>query len=388
MTERLDTEWLARTGAREVLGLLGETAARVVGGAVRDQLLGRPIKDIDIATQLLPEAVLAKAQQAGWKAVPTGLSHGTVTLVVNARPFEVTTLRRDVQTDGRHAKVAFTQEWRADAERRDFTMNALYLAADGTVTDFFGGIADARAGRVRFIGAAQQRIKEDALRILRFFRFHAHYGAGVPDRDGLAACRAAAERLDRLSAERVREELLKLLAAVDPLPVLQAMHEAGILARILPEAGLDGLRRLLTAEARVGVAADPLRRLAALLPDAQAADQRARALKLSNRQRDRLLVAIGPLDRPLSAALYRIGPEGVRDRLLLADAVDLEDALNEVAGWQRPRFPLTAQDLLARGVKPGPALGRCLAEAEEAWIASRFSLDKQALLARACRQAG
>ncbi|MGE4220379.1 MAG: CCA tRNA nucleotidyltransferase, partial [Alphaproteobacteria bacterium] len=266
MTGRIEPQpWMTEPATQRVMRALAEggAGARFVGGCVRDALLGRPIRDIDIATDGSPERVTAILAAAGIKVVPTGFAHGTVTAVVDHRGFEITTLRVDVETFGRHARVAFTDDWVADAARRDFTFNAMSLETDGTLHDPFGGEADLRARRVRFVGAARQRIEEDVLRLLRYFRFHAHYGAPPPDAEALDACRAMAPRLPDLSAERVAAELMKLLAAPDPVPVLRLMRAEGVLARVLDEArDLARLARMV----RIDAAADPLRRLAALLP--------------------------------------------------------------------------------------------------------------------------
>ncbi len=394
---RLDAPWLTAPGTAAVVEALGRENARFVGGAVRDSLVGRPVKDIDIATPLAPEEVMRRVGEAGLKAVPTGIDHGTVTVVSDHRPFEVTTLRRDVETFGRRARVAFTDDWQADASRRDFTINALYADAAGRLYDYFGGIDDLDAGRVRFIGEPEQRIIEDALRILRFFRFHAHYGHGPLDAAGLAACAAARDRLDLLSIERVRDEILKLLAAPDPVPVLEAMKGAGILALILPEAdGFEALRRLIAVE-RALDRTDPLRRLAALAGrDPVRLDRLARRLRLSNRQRARLVAMAGEVPRleprALRAAVYRSGNETICDRILLAadpaDPAALRAALAELERFSPPRFPLTGRDLVAAGHRPGPALGAALRDLEERWIASDFAPGRAELLrmAKAARK--
>ena len=391
---RLDAPWLTAPETMAVIEALGPENTRFVGGAVRDSLLGRAVTDIDVATPLPPDEVMQRVTAAGLKAIPTGIDHGTVTVVSNHRPFEVTTLRRDVETFGRRARVAFTDDWRADASRRDFTINALYAEVSGELHDYFGGLADLEAGRVRFIGDPADRILEDALRILRFFRFHAHYGRGPLDAAGRAACVAARDRLDLLSIERVRDEILKLLAAPDPVPVLEAMKEAGILALILPEAdGFARLRRLIAVEQALGCA-DPLRRLAALAGlEAVRLDRLARRLRLSNKERARLVAMAGevpaPEPRALRAAAYRYGSETTRDRILLAaDPSDLAAVRAALAALERlspPRFPLTGRDLVAAGHAPGPALGAALRTLEEEWIASDFGLSRAELLKRAGR---
>lgn len=387
---RITADWLAWPATRAVVAALGEGAVRFVGGAVRDSLLGRAVSDVDLATPLAPDEVSRRLRAAGLKAVPTGVDHGTVTAVAHHTPFEVTTLRRDVETDGRRATVAFTEDWRADAARRDFTMNALYADPDGRVHDYVGGVADAHAGRVRFIGDPARRIGEDALRILRFFRFHAHYGAAAPDAAGLAACTALRHRLDILSIERVQGELLRLLAAPDPRPVIASMQAAGILAHVLPEGtALTAFERLVAVERALGEG-DTLRRLAALTPrDADAAARLARRLKLSNAQRKRLIAMAGPLPAPrtpqsLRAAAWREGVGAIRDRLVLAAESDdtgrLQAFLDMLAGWTPPRFPLTGDDLKACGVGEGRELGALLRRLKEIWVESDFTLTRAALL--------
>ncbi|RMD89223.1 MAG: CCA tRNA nucleotidyltransferase [Alphaproteobacteria bacterium] len=394
---RLEAPWLTAPETEAVVAALGPGNLRFVGGAVRDSLVGRPVTDIDIATPLTPDEVMRRAAAAGLKAIPTGIDHGTVTLVSDHRPFEVTTLRRDVETFGRRARVAFTDDWNADAARRDFTINALYADAEGQLYDYFGGVADLEAGRVRFIGDPRERIIEDALRILRFFRFHAHFGRGALDAGGLAACIGERHRLDQLSIERVRDELLKLLAAPDPVPALEAMQEAGILDMVLPEArSLDALRRLVgidTALARV----DPLRRLAALLGrDSRRLERVGGRLRLSNRERRRLAAMAGEAPRAdacaLRAAAYRFGCETTADRLILgadpARLPELQAAMATLADLKPPRFPLKGRDLVAAGHEPGPELGRTLARLEEEWVASDFALSKAELLRRATGNKG
>ncbi len=401
-------DWMTAAPTRAVLAALaaGDVEARFVGGCVRDALAGRPVRDIDLATPAPPERVMALLQAAGLKAVPTGLAHGTVTAVAAHRPFEITTLREDVQTFGRHATVAFTDDWRADAARRDFTMNALSCTPAGAVYDYFGGLADLRAGRVRFVGDAARRIAEDYLRVLRFFRFHAHYGRGAPDPEGLAASAAAAPHLIRLSQERVRAELLRLLEAPDPVPTLEVMIAHRILAEELPEqGGTATLRRLLPLEPAPeepagGGRPDALLRLAALIDtDRQGADAIAARLRLSNAERARLeLLTQPPLPvapeltpQALRVACYRLGRQAVADLLRLAAARrgsrdNLEAALAVVQAWTPCAFPLKGRDLLELGAPKGPALGRVLRELEDWWIARDFRPDRTALLAEARRR--
>ena len=369
------------------------TPARFVGGCVRDAWLDRPVKDVDIATPLPPGDVLSRLKAAGLGAVPTGLAHGTVTAIVNHRPYEITTLRRDVETFGRHARVEFTDDWEADARRRDLTINALFCDAKGTVWDYVGGAADLAAGRVRFVGEAHRRIEEDYLRLLRFFRFHAHYGRGDPDPVGLAAATDLAPELARISAERKRDELLKLLAAPDPLPVLRIMAAQGVLRHVLPEAGEPELARLMRL-LDVLPSAPPLLRLAALLPEgAEAAAETARRLRLSNDERDKLaFLRDGATGAPLIAdrlafrrTLQRQGSGAVLARLLLIDAeLDfLATAKAEASNWAPKPLPIQGADLIAAGFPPGPALGETLRQVEDWWLMEDRRPDRAACLAKA-----
>jgi len=385
---------------RRLLAALGRDGgvARFVGGCVRDAWLGRAVKDVDIATPLPPEAVIARLEAAKLGAVPTGLAHGTVTAVVNHRPFEITTLRRDVETDGRHAVVQFTDDWEADARRRDLTINALFCDAEGRIWDYVGGVADLQAGRVRFVGEARRRIEEDYLRLLRFFRFHAHYGKGDPDPDGLAAAVALAPELARISAERKRDELMKLLAAPDPLPVLRLMAEQRVLPQVLPEAGAPEFARLERLLDMLPEA-PPLLRLAALLPEgAEAAAATARRLRLSNEARDKLVFLRDPATgAPLIAdrlgfrrALQRQGAGAVLSRLLLIDT-ELEflgAAKAEASDWAEKPLPIQGADLIAAGFAAGPALGETLRRVEDWWLLEDRRPDKAACLAKAGELAG
>ncbi|WP_287899953.1 CCA tRNA nucleotidyltransferase [Brevundimonas sp.] len=382
-----DQPWLRAASTRAVMAALaaagGTDCARFVGGCVRNSLMGQPVDDIDIATRLRPEQTIQALKAAGLKAVPTGVEHGTVTGVSGHRPYEITTLRRDVETDGRRAVVAFTEDWAEDAARRDFRLNALYADAQGTVFDpTGGGLADAAAGRVVFVGEAETRIREDYLRILRFFRFYAWYGRGAPDTTGLAACARLKDGMARLSAERVSKELLKLLAAPDPRPALRAMTYSGVLAQILPEAEPPAM-----FEAMCALSPDPALRLSALLPEDEAAVRAAaRRLRLSNALRDRLavMVADGPPVAPgaapaaARAALYRLGRAAFEDRLARAEAKGGGDgaplrALAET--WTPPRMPVGGRDLARLGVAPGPETGRLLKAFEADWIAADFPSD-------------
>lgn len=368
----------AHEGMAELVETLGTDNARYVGGVVRDALLGIDAADIDVATVHPPEEVVRRLAAAGMKAVPTGLAHGTITAVLASGPVEVTTLRRDVETDGRHAVVAFTDRWQEDAARRDFTINALYAdATTGAVFDWFGGLDDLAAGRVRFIGDPYRRIAEDHLRILRFFRFHARFGE-VPDADALAACTARANDLMALSRERIAAELLKLLVAARAVPAAALMIERGILKPVLPEIGAEGvarLERLARREIAAGLSPDPIRRLAALLPlDSALGEAIGARLKLSNAQRKRLTAALEPATGLPRALAYRIGWDGAVDRLLLSDSSDAEvaDAWRSLNDWQPPRLPLTGGALVARGVTAGPDVARLLRQVEDQWVSEGF----------------
>lgn len=378
--------WLEAQATQAVMAALqaagGPDCARFVGGCVRNSLLGQPVDDIDIATRLRPEETMAALQAAGLKAVPTGLEHGTVTGVSERKPYEITTLRRDVETDGRRAVVAFTEDWAEDAARRDFRLNALYADAAGTVFDpTGGGLADAAEGRIVFVGEAETRIREDYLRILRFFRFQAWYGRGEPDATGLAACAALKVGMAQLSAERVSKELLKLLAARDPRSTVRAMAETGVLGQVLPEA-----QPLNLFEAMCGLTGDPVLRLSALLPPyAEAAVRIAGRLRLSNGMRDRLAAAVaeGPVvatdmtEAEARAAIYRLGRDAFEDRLTRAEAAGGDGAaLRRLAAeWTPPKMPVGGRELARLGLKPGPETGRVLNAFEAGWIADDFPSD-------------
>ncbi|AJR25084.1 MULTISPECIES: CCA tRNA nucleotidyltransferase [Sphingobium] len=375
-----DADWRHRPGLDALLRALGaeQGLARFVGGAVRDGLLGLPVNDLDIATVLEPQSVIDRLRTAGIKAVPTGIDHGTITAVINGWPVEITTLRRDVSTDGRRATIAYTDDWREDAARRDFTINALYAdPLTHAITDFFGGVADLRAHRVRFIGEASARIAEDHLRILRYFRFLARFGHDEPDVEAYAACRDAANSLMALSRERIADELLKLLALPGPLASLRLMVDGGILLPVLPEVDHDGLARLsmlVEREAASGIAPAALRRLAALLPpDPRAADQVGARLKLSNKARKRLTAALegAATGAPPRALAFRIGVEGAIDRILIDPSAPL-DGLKMLADWVPPRLPLGGGALIARGLQPGPDVAKALAEVQDIWVAEDF----------------
>jgi poly(A) polymerase len=395
-----DAPWLKSGPAARVLELLngdGEEA-RVVGGAVRNALLQIPTGDIDIATTALPDEVIRRAKIAGIKSVPTGIAHGTVTLVVDAQPFEITTLREDIETFGRKAKVAFGRDWIRDAQRRDFTINGLSVGADGAVHDHVGGLKDIAAKHVRFIGDPDQRIAEDYLRILRFFRMHATYGTGQPDRDGVLACLRGHTGLATLSAERIRMEMLKLVVAEGAAAAVIAMEDGGLLLSIFGGVAYRGpFKALIAAERLLGLKADPIRRLGALgIAVTEDAKRLATRLRLTNGETKALdsmghrwWRLAGMDEATARRRLYRLGEARYRDRLLLAWARAGRDSdpapWRELAllpqRWSAPKFPLKASDFIARGIAEGPALGHVLALAEDAWLAADFPLDEAALAA-------
>ncbi|MBR0719288.1 CCA tRNA nucleotidyltransferase [Bradyrhizobium liaoningense] len=393
-----DAPWLTSGGTARVLQLLNTDGeeARVVGGAVRNALLKLPHGDIDIATTALPEEVMRRAKSAGIKSVPTGLDHGTITLVIDGHPYEVTTLREDTETFGRKAKVAFGRDWVRDAERRDFTMNGLSVDAKGVVHDYVGGLADVAARRVRFIGDPDQRIAEDYLRILRFFRIHAAFGAGEPDRDGYLACIRGRAGLASLSAERVRMEMLKLLVANGASAAVLAMADGGLLQALIGGVAYTGpLTTMVAIERELGVDADATRRLGALsVAVTEDAKRVATRLRLSNAEA-KALDSMGHRwwrcaskdEASARRLVYRLGPERYHDRVLLAWARLGGDVSSsrwrELAElpqrWNAPKFPLKAADFIARGVAEGPLLGHVLTLAEDAWLAADFPLEQAAL---------
>jgi poly(A) polymerase len=396
--QRLDVDWLRQGPLAELLALLDRDGeeARVVGGAVRNALLGEPVADVDIATTAPPQEVIRRAKAAHFKAVPTGIDHGTVTVVIDKRPFEVTTLREDVETYGRRAKVSFGRDWRRDAERRDFTINALFAGRDGKLYDFVGGLDDIAARRVRFIGDPASRIAEDYLRILRFFRFHAAYGHGALDPAGLHACITARRGLDQLSRERVRMEMLKLVLARHAVATLAVMTETGLIETVLGGVPLlASLSNMIKLETELSLPADPVRRFGALavriVEDAERLRER---LRLANAEHERLAAMadgwwrIVPADEvPARALLYRLGPQQFTDRVLLAwsrSPAGAGDAAWRAlatlpARWSAPVFPLKAADFIARGLAKGPALGKAMRAAETLWIAAGFPADAAAL---------
>ena len=390
---------LAVIAALEAAG--GAGCARFVGGCVRNALLKCEVADIDIATPLTPDAVTKALAAAGLKAVPTGIDHGTVTAVAQGRPFEITTLRRDVETDGRRAVVVFTTDWAEDAQRRDFRLNALYADPSGRLYDpSEGGLADVHARRIVFVGDAETRIREDALRILRFFRFNAWYGRGEPDAAGLAACASLRALIGNLSAERLSAELLKLLAAEDPREVVRLMAQTGVLAVVLPEAqGLGRFERLVGIETEMLFTEDALLRLAALLPDDPGtAAALAERLRLSNARRERLVAALNPEPRLVSwmspkeirRLVYRLGAQALCDRVTLSWAASDRPAattqwraqLPTAQSWAPPRFPLSGEEVMAAGVAEGPLVGAVMREVEAWWVENDFPTDKLALIER------
>lgn len=406
--------WLGEKHLQRLLAALkqGGEEARVAGGAVRNALLGQPVADIDIAATTLPEETIRRAEAAGFKTVPTGIEHGTITAIAGGKPYEITTLRADIETDGRRAKVTFGRDWKADAERRDFTINALYAEADGTIIDLVGGIADIEARRLRFIGDAEARIREDYLRILRFFRFFAWYGEGRPDADGLKACAKLKGGLSQLSAERIWSELKKLFSASDPSRALLWMRQAGVLSAALPESekwGIDAIHGLVRTEKDLNWAADPLLRLEAIVPpDAARMKMLAERLKFSTGEAERLrhwALTVPPDSRTteteFSKRLYFGDRAGFVDRLRLAlaaaraRAVEDNQAMMEAGGfsrllafalkWEKPAFPIKGADLTELGASPGPKLGAILKNLEKEWVESAFALDRGALLKRAAQ---
>lgn len=370
-----DAKWTQRPDLPALIAALGADECRYVGGCVRDALMGIEAHDVDLATTHRPEDVVTLLKQAEIRTVPTGLAHGTVTAVLDSGPVEVTTLRRDLETDGRRARVDFASDWKDDAARRDFTINALYAHPETfEVFDYFGGLEDLDSRRVRFIGDARERIREDHLRILRYFRFHARFGSEPPDAAAIDACRDLAATLKGLSRERVGWELHNLLALPDPAATVARMADLGVLGVVLPETGavqIDRLARLVAAEREAGIAPDAIRRLAALLPpDPALAEQVAARLRLSNAQKKRITLAArrrGEDAENPRALAYRVGLVAARDRLLLggAEVADLD-------GWDVPRLPIKGGDVVAAGVAAGPQVARVLRAVERRWIDEGF----------------
>lgn len=411
MTSIAAEPWFQAPALRRVFALLNVDGgeARVVGGAVRNALLGLPGGDVDLATTWHPEDVAERAKTAGIKVVATGIDHGTVTLVVDGVPYEVTTLREDLATDGRRAEVAFGSGWKEDAARRDFTINALYANSEGEIFDYVGGLADIESRTLRFIGNSAERVAEDYLRILRFFRFFAHFGSGRPDAEGLRACAQARAKLATLSAERIWTEMKKLLSAADPGRALLWMRQAGVLGEVLPETekwGIDAIPALITAEKTFSWAPDPLLRLAAMIPpDSERIAAMASRLRLSKAEAAYLVrfaeapeIAAALPDAALDRALYRHDAEGTIARLklslasarrkaetdpaFLAETAAFQRLLARAEKWRRPAFPLTGADVLKAGVAPGPQVGTLLSQLENFWIERNFSVDRATLVAR------
>ena len=411
MTNLADRDWFQEPGLQRVMALLnsGGAETRVVGGAVRNSLMGLAVGDIDLATTLVPEEVIERAEAEGIKVVPTGIEHGTVTLVFEGKGYEVTTLRRDVETNGRHAEVAFGASWQEDADRRDLTINALYVGLDGEVIDLVGGLKDIETKTIRFIGDAEQRIAEDYLRVLRFFRFFAHYGSGRPDTEGLKASARARTQLKSLSAERVWSEIKKLLSARDPGRALLWMRQSGVLTEILPETekwGIDAIPGLIAAEQTLGWDPNALLRLCAIVPkDAARLVTLSERLRLSNAEAlalDRFARAPKPQETVTDVAfdrdLYRFGKDGMISMLKLelasarsraegdvkamARSARLFALLKRAEAFVRPALPVKGSDVLAAGIAAGPKIGEILGKLEESWIASQVNLSREDLLAR------
>lgn len=410
-------EWLNAQGLQALLAALSAEGheARIAGGAVRNALLGAAVSDVDIATTTTPDETERRAQAAGFRTVPTGKEHGTITVIVDGRGYEVTTLRADVETNGRHARVVFGTNWQQDAERRDFTINALYATATGEVIDLVGGLADLESRTLRFIGDAEQRIREDYLRVLRFFRFFAWYGGGRPDADGLRACVRLKGGLAGLSAERVWSELRKLFAAPDPSRALLWMRQSGVLTAILPESekwGIDAIHGLVAAERDLGWTPDPMLRLEAILPPDEARMAiLSKRLRLSNAEAARLSnwAMTPPIsdktgDAAFAKIAYRGDLQGIEDRLRLALASSRTRAeqdmaaLTEAGGysrllrllgeWQRPVFPVKGGDLVSLGATQDRRLGETLKALENEWVEGGFQLGRDALLQRAAELMG
>ncbi len=394
--------WLTAPETKKLIAALTahNSDVRFVGGCVRNALIHEAVEDIDIATPDHPERVIELLEAADIKAVPTGIEHGTITAVVDGKPFEITTLREDVETDGRHADVSFTEEWEADAARRDLTINAIYADPDGKLYDPHGGARDIQEGHIQFIGSARERIQEDYLRILRFFRFSAFYGKGDADKEALTAIEELRSGLKGLSAERIRTELLKLMAAPDPLPTLRTMAAIGVLSEILPEAAtFDRLERLVDIEANQLFLSDAVRRLGTLVDlDGDQTVALAERLRLSNDERDRLVdmqtndtkIVCYLSIREVRRALYRMGPDTFKDLVLMHWAADPKETnavqwramLAMADSWVRPTLPLTGRDVMKAGVPEGPAIGEVIKEVEEWWIDSDFTEDEFSIVER------
>lgn len=404
-----DQNWFQDERFQDVFALLNADGgeARVAGGAVRNSLMGHDVADVDIATTLLPSDVIERAEAQGMKAIPTGIDHGTVTLVNKAATFEVTTLREDIETNGRHAEVRFGTDWQKDADRRDLTINGLYADFDGNVIDLVGGLDDIKSANVRFIGDAEQRIKEDYLRVLRFFRFFAQYGKGRPDAEGLKASARAVSNLSQLSAERIWKEMRLLFGAADPSRALLWMRTTGVLTAIFPETekwGIDSIGPLIETRTVLGWDPDPLLVLEAIIPpDDDRISEMAKRLKMSGKERDRLKnwaktpkISHELVETALDRQIYRGSLSGIKDVLKLSlisarsraeadDAAMIESAgfsklLARAVNWSEPEFPLSGKDLIVHGINVGKDMGIKLKELEELWIKSNFNLSKSDLL--------
>ena len=404
MTTLAFTKLLANPMLKQVWAALDTAqpdATRLVGGCVRDAVLGKMPSDIDLSTKLLPEQVMEACEAAGISTIPTGIAHGTITAIVGGRPFEITTLRKDVSTDGRRATVAFTDDWHEDAYRRDFTMNALYCDAEGTIFDPTGqGVADAVSGRLVFVGDPDQRILEDHLRILRYFRFAARFDKGALSGPALDACARHASAISALSVERVWSELKKILGAGDPREAVKAMASTGVLAVVLSEAtGIGDFMNLAALEAGAFLDVDPLQRLMALLPrDLEIVTQMCTRLKLSSAEADRLKAwardetkLVSYLSaREVRQALYWMGNQTYLDRVRIAWARDgqLKRAtqwrtmLAFEGGFVAPKFPIDGKQVMAAGARPGPAIGVILSEVERWWVGNDFIEDELSLIER------
>lgn len=374
-----DAPWRHKSGLVHLLEVLGHGNGRFVGGAVRDSLLGIDVKDVDIATIHRPDVVLSILREAGIKAIPTGMDHGTITAVLEGGPVEITTLRHDMQTDGRRATVAFADDWREDAARRDFTFNALYAdPLTGEIFDYFGGRDDLTHRRVRFIGSASARIAEDHLRILRYFRFMARFGSADAESADYKACVAQANSLMALSRERIADELLKLLTTADPVPAVRLMAQGGIFAPVLPEIDMQGLTRLehlVARESEAGVLPVAMRRLMALIPpDPILGEAIAARLKLSNKARKRIALVFGPIAAGITSAeilAYHLGSEAAMDHILLNKGMNAADA-KMLESWEKPILPITGGAIIALGLAPGPNIAKALHAIENQWIAEGF----------------
>jgi tRNA nucleotidyltransferase/poly(A) polymerase len=400
VSDKIDQPWLQKPSLQTLLSLLqeGDEEARVNGGAVRNAIMGMPVNDVDVSTTLVPRDVMLRAKAAGYKVVPTGIEHGTVTVVIDGYAFEVTTLRNDLETDGRHAKVLYGRDWEVDARRRDLTMNALYCDADGKVYDPLGGMPDVLSKTVRFIDDAETRIREDYLRILRFFRFFAWYGQFRPDAEGLKACARLKEELASLSVERIWMELSKLFAAPDPSRAILWMRQTGVLTAVLPESekwGIDNMQPLMRMEQENNWAPDSLLRMMSILPpDPDKMKSLVTRLKLPNKVRDRL---VGWAETPKPDAdwkqpefeqwLYRQNIQGVEDTLRLSSIVTDAPAkkflrqLKWLKRYVRPVFSIKGQDLLNQGVQAGPQVSEIMTKLENDWVESGFNLSREQLLA-------